>query len=232
MASIDIVIFVVYFLSMLGVGFYFSSKHRSERDYFTGGGTMKSGHVGMSVVATDVGGGFSIGLGGIGFTMGLSGSWLLFTGLVGAWLSAVFLIPLVYRWQKAHGQHFLTLPQVFGYLYNRNVALIAAVICIVGYTGFTSSQLLAGAKLTAATFPELDPGMMLWVMGAIAVTYTMLGGMKAVIYTDTIQWAILLFGLIGVAIPLAWIKLGAFSGIIPFLSDDMLSLTNIGWTQV
>jgi SSS family solute:Na+ symporter len=32
---------------------------------------------------------FSIGLGGLGFTMGISGSWMLFTGLLGAWLSAV-----------------------------------------------------------------------------------------------------------------------------------------------
>jgi SSS family solute:Na+ symporter len=51
---------------------------------------MSSWHIGLSVVATDVGGGFSIGL-GLGFT-GISGSWMLFTGLLGAWLSAVFLI--------------------------------------------------------------------------------------------------------------------------------------------
>jgi SSS family solute:Na+ symporter len=33
----------------------------------------------------------SLGLGGLGFD-GISGSWMLFTGLLGAWLSAVFLI--------------------------------------------------------------------------------------------------------------------------------------------
>ncbi len=229
---IDILIFAIYFIAMLGVGFYFANKHSDERDYFTGGGNMSSGHVGLSVVATDVGGGFSIGLGGIGFTMGLSGSWLLFTGLIGAWISAVFLIPLVFKWQKAHGRHFLTLPQVFSYLYNKKVALIAAIICIIGYTGFTSSQLLAGAKLTSATFPQMDTNSMLWIMGAIAVIYTMLGGMKAVIYTDTIQWIVLLAGLMGVAIPLAWMKLGGYEGIAPFLSKDMMSLTNITWQHI
>lgn len=229
---IDITIFAAYFLAMLGIGFFFANKHKDEKDYFTGGGNMKSGHVGLSVVATDVGGGFSIGLGGIGFTMGLSGSWLLFTGLIGAWISAAFLIPLVFRWQKAHGRHFLTLPQVFGFLYNKKVALIAAVICIIGYTGFTSSQLLAGAKLTAATFPQMDTNSMLWIMGAIAVTYTMLGGMKAVIYTDTVQWIVLLAGLMGVAIPLAWFKLGGLEGIKPYVTDDMLSLTHITWQDI
>lgn len=232
MATIDIVIFGVYFLLMLSVGFFFLNKNKDERDYYTGGGNMSPGHVGLSVVATDVGGGFSIGLGGLGFTMGLSGSWMLFTGLIGAWISAALLIPKVFDWQKAHGRHFLTLPQVFGFLYNKKVALVAAVISIIGYTGFTSSQLLAGAKLTSATFPQMGTTQMLWIMGAIAVVYTMMGGMKAVIYTDTVQWIILLLGLIGVAIPLAWVKLGGLAGIQPYLNDDMLSLTNITWQDV
>jgi len=232
MALIDIIIFAVYFLLMLGVGFYFLHRNEDERDYYTGGGNMKPGHVGLSVVATDVGGGFSIGLGGLGFTMGLSGSWLLFTGLIGAWISAALLIPRVFEWQKAHGKHFLTLPQVFGFLYNKPVAIVAAVICIVGYTGFTSSQLLAGAKLTSATFPEMGTQQMLWIMGAIAVIYTMMGGMKAVIYTDTVQWIILLVGLMGIAIPMTWIALDGWSGIGPYLSDDMMSLANISWQDI
>ena len=230
---IDSIIFIIYFLLMLSVGFYFSNKNKTESDYFIGGGKMKSGHVGLSVVATDVGGGFSIGLGGIGFTMGLSGSWLLFTGLIGAWLSAVFLIPLVYKWQKERNAHFLTMPQVFGFLYDKKVAIVAAIICIIGYTGFTSSQFLAGAKLTSAAFPEMGAENMLIIMGVIAVLYTMLGGMKAVIYTDMIQWMILLFGLMCVAIPLTWITLGGYNGISPYLSEDMLSLTkNLTWQLV
>lgn len=232
MALLDIIIFAVYFLIMLGVGFYFLHRNEDERDYYTGGGNMKPAHVGLSVVATDVGGGFSIGLGGLGFTMGLSGSWLLFTGLIGAWISAAVLIPKVFDWQQAHGKHFLTLPHVFGFLYNKNVAIVAAIISIVGYTGFTSSQLLAGAKLTSATFPEMGVQQMLWIMGAIAVVYTMMGGMKAVIYTDTVQWIILLVGLMGIAIPMTWYTLGGWSGIAPYVSDDMLSLTNITWTDI
>lgn len=228
----DIIIFIFYFALMLGVGFFYAGKHKDERDYFAGGGNMGSGHVGLSVVATDVGGGFSIGLGGIGFTMGLSGSWLLFTGLIGAWISAAILIPRVFNWQRIHGRHFLTLPQVFGFLYNKKTAFIAAIICIIGYSGFTSSQLLAGSKLTAATFPDFDHQTMLWIMGGIAVIYTMLGGMKAVIYTDTIQWIILLLGLMGVAIPLAWNALGGYDGIAPYLREDMLSLTSITWVQI
>lgn len=69
-------------------------------------------------------------------------------------------------------------------------------------------------------------------MGAIAVFYTMLGGMKAVIYTDTVQWIVLLAGLMLVAIPTAYIKLGGFDGIKPYLSEDMISLKNISWQHI
>jgi len=51
-----------------------------DRDNHVGGRAIGAHHVGLSIVATDVGGGFSIGLGGLGFAMGLAGSWLLFAG--------------------------------------------------------------------------------------------------------------------------------------------------------
>lgn len=81
---------------MLGVGFFFLRKNSNEEDYYAGGRNLNKWHIGLSVVATDVGGGFSIGLGGLGFTMGLSGSWMLFTGLIGAWMASVLLIPKVF----------------------------------------------------------------------------------------------------------------------------------------
>ena len=48
---------------MLGVGVYFfKQKLKSDDDYYVGRQRSSTGHIGLSVVATDVGGGFSIGL--------------------------------------------------------------------------------------------------------------------------------------------------------------------------
>jgi len=189
MHLLDILIFIVYILVMLGIGYYFHRKNENLEDYYVGGRKMSSLHVGLSVVATDVGEGFSIGLGGLGFMMGISGSWMLFTGLVGAWLSAVLLIPRV---KALHTEKPLyTFPQVFEHVYHPRVALIAGIISAIGYLGFTSSQLLAGAKLADATFSGLNMDVALVIMGFVAVGYTVLGGLKAVIYTDTVQWIIL-----------------------------------------
>ena len=222
---LDLSIFTVYLIGMLGVGFYFSKKNKTNDDYYVGGRKMKAGHIGLSVVATDVGGGFSIGLGGLGFVMGLSGSWMLFTGLIGAWISAVFLIPKVYPIAKKH--QFLTFPQSLAFHYNTKVALIAGIISLIGYVGFTSSQILAGAKLASATFPALSISDAVFVMGIIAVVYTVIGGMKAVIYTDTIQWIILMVGLVFIGIPIAFIEIGGWSAITQYIPDNFLSLNNL-----
>jgi SSS family solute:Na+ symporter len=253
MHILDLTIFVLYMLAMLGVGFYFLKKNQGADDYYVGGRNMGSGHIGLSVVATDVGGGFSIGLGGLGFVMGLSGSWMLFTGLLGAWLAAVFLIPKVKR--NPAFDKFLTFPQIFGHYFNRRVALLAGIISAIGYTGFTSSQILAGAKLASGTFIDLNLNTALLIMGVIAVVYTVMGGMKAVIYTDTVQWAILMSGLIFIGIPVSFLAVGggveqiSFSQLFDMawlseqsgrsmqairttLPPEFLSLTNITWQQL
>lgn len=227
---IDLSLFILYMIVMLGVGFYFYRKNQSTDDYYVGGRKMSAGHIGLSVVATDVGGGFSIGLGGLGFAMGLSGSWMLLTGLIGAWLAAVLLIPKV-KGNPAFDR-FQTFPEIFGHYYGPYVALVAAIISAIGYAGFTSSQILAGAKLASGVFTNIDLNAALLVMGSIAVIYTVLGGLKAVIYTDTVQWIILMVGLIGIGIPFGYQYIGGWTAIQAAIRPGFLSLTHVSWVQL
>ncbi|WP_421917853.1 sodium:solute symporter family protein [Marinifilum sp.] len=230
MHIIDIIIFVIYFTAMLGIGVYFFKKNENNEDYYVGGRQLGAWHIGLSVVATDVGGGFSIGLGGLGFAIGLGGSWMLFTGLVGAWLSAVVLIPIISKLSQKN--KLFTFPQIFEYFYNHKVALIAGVISAIGYIGFTSSQLLAGAKLASATFTEIDLNAALIIMGMLAVVYTSIGGLKAVIYTDTVQWIILMAGLLFIGLPVSYYKIGGIEVIRTTLGKEFLSLGNVSWQQI
>ncbi|MFP4467518.1 MAG: sodium:solute symporter [Bacteroidales bacterium] len=231
MHFLDILIFTLYMMGVIGIGIYFLIRNKGVDDYYVGGRKIGSIHIGLSVVATDVGGGFSIGLGGLGFIMGLAGSWMLFTGLVGAWLSAVLLIPRVKQLEAT--KTFYTFPQFLGSFYNPQVALLAGVISAIGYLGFTSSQVLAGAILAEATFtPLLHRQTALIIMGAIVIVYTSMGGIKAVIYTDTVQWIILMTGLIFVGVPIAYYSVGGLSGMQEALPPRFFSLGNISWQQI
>lgn len=231
MSVIDYVIFALYMGGVLAIGYYHFRRNKSTEDYYVGSRNIKAYHVGLSIVATDVGGGFSIGLGGVGFLMGLAGSWLLFTGLIGAWLTAVLIIPRIKAIDEKHSM--FTYPDFLRFRYNNNVALLAAVISGIGYLGFTGAQILAGAKLASATMITKAPFGMdplrfaLYVIAFVTISYTVIGGLKAVIYTDTIQWAILLSGLIFVTIPATLIEIGGLSSLRETLPPEYFSLGNI-----
>lgn len=228
---IDFVIFGLYMLAVLGIGYYYFRRNNDAEDYYLGSRSMKASHVGLSIVATDVGGGFSIGLGGVGFLMGFSGSWLLFTGLVGAWMSAIFIIPKIKKIDKKYGLY--TYPDFLRLRYDNTVAFVAALISGIGYLAFTGAQVLAGAKLASATLiPHGFFGLSvlessLLIIALITISYTVLGGLKAVIYTDTVQWIILMGGLILFAIPFTLFKIGGFSALRAELSPEFFTLTNI-----
>ncbi|MBO2640513.1 sodium:solute symporter family protein [Shewanella algae] len=231
MHPLDYGIFLAYLVGLLGFGYFHFKRHSDGDDYYLGGRNIKARHVGFSIAATDVGGGFSIGLAGLGFSMGLAGSWLLFTGLLGAWLSAVFVIPRVKRLEQ--GERFYTYPDLLKHRFGARVAMLAALISCIGYLGFTGAQILAGAKLAAATllpkgFDALPPlQLALWAIGGTTILYTVFGGLKAVIYTDSVQWLILLLGLIGFTLPYALVEVGGWQGLSRNLPPSHMSLTAI-----
>jgi len=102
----------------------------------------------------------------------------------------------------------------------------------VGYLGFTGGQILAGAKLAAGSiFAEVTTfnplTFSLYVIAVVILLYTVLGGLKAVIYTDTIQWIVLLSGLLLVGFPFAYIKLGGWEAMIATLPASHFSFSNI-----
>ena len=231
MHLLDYLIFAGYLIGLLAFGYYHFRRNQSGEDYYVGGREIKARHVGFSIAATDVGGGFSIGLAGLGFSMGLSGSWLLFTGLLGAWLSAVFVLPRVKRLEVRH--NLMTFPDLLRVRFGPQVAMVAALISGIGYLGFTAAQMLAGAKLAAATlFTEQvlavsNLELMLWVIGGVTIIYTVFGGLKAVIYTDSVQWLILLVGLSCFALPFAVDAVGGWQGMVTHLPASYFSLTAI-----
>lgn len=232
---IDYTLFSCYMMAVLGIGIYFFKKNKSNEDYYVGGRSISAVHVGLSIAATDVGGGFSIGLGGLGYAIGLSGSWLLFTGIVGAWLSAVLIIPRIKKLDIKH--NLLTFPDFLRLRYKEPVVLTAAVISAIGYLGFTGAQVLAGAKLASATLFKHPPlglssfDFSLLIIALVIILYTVLGGLKAVIYTDTVQWLILFGGLIFLAIPFSIYKIGGFGKLVDTLPDNFFSLTHISAVQ-
>ena len=69
-------------------------------------------------------------------------------------------------------------------------------------------------------------------MGVTAVVYTVFGGLKAVIYTDTVQWLLLMGGLVFIGIPLGYRSVGGWDGIISTLDPSFMDIWNVEWQQL
>jgi SSS family solute:Na+ symporter len=72
-----------------------------------------------------------MGLGGLGFTMGISGSWMLFTGLLGAWLCSIS----DRKRTRTQIQIFYFPANIWSFLQRKGGAL-AGIISAIGYIGF------------------------------------------------------------------------------------------------
>jgi len=99
--AIDVVIIAIYFLSLIAIGYYvmISKKTTGETESFLAADrNMGIIRTTGSCAATDIGGGFSIAMGGLGFSLGFSGSWLMAVSALSAVLAAFLMVPKVKRW--------------------------------------------------------------------------------------------------------------------------------------
>jgi solute:Na+ symporter, SSS family len=185
---LDNAILIVYFVFVFAVGFWFSRRERTSRDYFLAGQHVGWFAIGASLFATNIGSEHFIGLAGSGASTGLavgcyewSASLCLF--LLG-WLfvphylqSGVFTMPeFLEKRFSSKCRWYLTMVSIFAYIFTKiSVALFAGGILIrevFGWDYFTSAILLVVAT-----------GI-----------YTVAGGLAAVIYTDLVQAFILIAG--------------------------------------
>jgi len=108
---------------------------------------------------------------------------------------------------------------------------LTAVLEIVEAVAFVAVQILVSALLLAALFGLSVPQASLLVTAAFAI-YTMMGGLWAVVWTDALQYVILMVGII-VAVILAMNAVGGIDGLHSRLPQEHFSFTQLGlWTPL
>ena len=202
----EILAFALYFAAMLGIGFFFFIKGRKnsgETEYFLGGRQMGPLVTAMSAQASDMSAWLLMGLPGSILAFGLGKAWIgigLALGTIANW---IFVARRLRCMSKAANDS-ITLPQ---YLSNRfagsGIALqvITAVIFLVCFTVYVASSFVAGTSVFTSVFPNLDEKLALLIFALIIISYTFLGGFKAVCWTDFFQGMLMLIALL--AIPIA-----------------------------
>ena len=187
---IDFVILAIYAASMLALGWYYGRRQRDTREYFTGGGRMNPVLIGVSMFATLfstisylTSPGEVLNHGPIVSLMGLPAIPIYYV-IVGYWLAPVYMkhratsayalleSQLGIRARTAGALTFVLLRLMW-----MSTLIYFAALAIMVMLGLKHDWLPAVALAT----------------GVIAVSYSSMGGLRAVVITDTIQFS-LLFG--------------------------------------
>ena len=180
-------------------------KQRTSTDYFLAGRHMPWFVVGASIFASNIGSEHIVGLAGQGSTSGMAmAHWELHAWVV-VMLAWVF-VPFYYR------AKVFTMPEFLERRFNSTCRWILSIVSLVAYV-FTkvSVTVYAGGVVFNVLLPEINIQLTdtfvldaFWIGALLTVVltgiYTVLGGLRAVVYTDTVQTVILLIGSVFITI--------------------------------
>ncbi|MDP8245174.1 MAG: solute:sodium symporter family transporter [Candidatus Hinthialibacter antarcticus] len=209
--TIDILVFLTFFIIVVGVSLFKSRHEKNSEDYFLAGRGLSWWMIGISIVAANLSteqfvGMAGQGAGGVGLAVS---SWQL-VGAVGIVLVAFTFLPRFLR------SGIYTMPEYLEYRYNNTCRAIMAVYTVVVYVTVLVTAVLYSGGLTLATIFDLDLTLSVWIIGMLAVMYSAWGGLKAVAWADVFLGSALLLG----GCVTLWLGLREVGGLGQFMQDN------------
>ncbi len=218
--TIDLAVVLAYLLGVVALGLWAGTRggrasaaaKGSSNDYFLAGGTLKWPVIGMALFATNISCVHLVSLAQSGFDTGLLNGnfeWMAAFTLV---LLALFFAPFYIRTRIS------TLPDYLERRYDRAcrdwLAVMSIVSAVTIHIGFS---FLTGGLVLEFLFPEFG-GIYtaIIVIAALTGLYTIVGGLLAVVLTETVQTVVLLVGAT-VITAAAWFKLGGWTPLVEAL---------------
>jgi SSS family solute:Na+ symporter len=214
-------VLVVYLLSMVMVGVYFVFKNSTTDDYFRGGQNIPWWAAACSIYATMLSSLTYVALPALVYRT----DWLIYIGtmmiLVVAPVAIYIAMPFFRQIDATSAYEYLSKR------FNMPVRLFASGLFTLFHIGRMGIVLALTALALAAVTP-LDAWQSVLVMGVLSLIYCTLGGVEAVIWTDTIQTVVLLIGAVLCFVIIMGGVDGGFAGFIESgLADNKFKLVNL-----
>ena len=199
----------IYFIAMLGIGFYAWRKSTADTEgYLLGGRDLGPAVTALSAGASDMSGWLMLGLPGAIFASGLGQAWIGIGLVIGAYLNYRLVAPRLRTYTELAGDA-ITVPDFLEERFHdksRSLRLISALVIIIFFALYTSAGMVSGGKFAVSAL-GMDYTTGILLMGGIVVVYTVMGGFLAVSLTDFVQGCIMFLALVMVPIA-AYLTLG------------------------
>lgn len=185
---------MAYTLAIVLVGLYSARYARkSDEDFFLAGRSLGKWVAALSASASSESGWVTLGLVGMGYSLGVAGYWMLPGCLIG--YSFIWFVMAAKMRDRAGELGAVTIPDFFALHFGERVALVRTLSVLVILTAmllYVAAQFAAAGKAFAATFEGVQYHHGVLIGGAIVLVYTVSGGFRAVCWTDLVQALIML----------------------------------------
>ncbi len=200
--TLDWIVIGIYFLVLLGIALWvILQKQKDTEDYFLAGRDVGWFVVGASIFASNIGSEHVVGLAGTGASNKLP----LLIYELHAWV--VLMLGWVFLPFYARSGVF-TMPEFLEKRFNSDARWFLSIFSLVAYIMTKISVTIYAGGVVISSLLNID-----FLTGALATViltglYTILGGMRAVVYTEALQTVILILG----AATLTFMGLNAVGG--------------------
>lgn len=189
LAPLDFVLMAVYLLAIISWGIR-HSRRQSAEGYFLGGRNMPWPIIGLSMMAMCVSSSSLVGWSGDAYDTGIA---VFNYGLAGAIVPIVFC--LVFFLPFYLRNKIFTLPEFLEGRFDARSRYYLSIVTIIGYTFADAAiTLYAGGLMIQRVFPGTSLEQVIWALAIIAASYTLIGGLSAVMWVDLIQAGMLILG--------------------------------------
>jgi len=215
----DFIISICYVIGILIIGLAYGIHHKRKsrenaaREYFLAGKSLKWPSIGLALFATNISTVHLVSLAQSGFDSGLLNGnfeWMAAFTLI---LLALFFIPFYIKSGVA------TLPNFLERRYDRSsrdwlvvVSIVSAIIIHIAFS------MLAGGIVLKTLF-DVDFYTSVIVISIITAIYTIVGGLKAVVVTESIQTVVLITGATIISFA-AYFKMGGWEPMVEVLHSN------------
>ncbi len=197
MASLDWFIIAVYFAAVFFIAFRAGKTQMAGDDsaeFFLAGRNTGWMVVGASIFASNIGSEHLIGLAGTGAASGVAVAQFEIIAGFALLLLGWFFVPFYLS------SGVFTMPEFLEKRFSKGARTYLAVVSVVGYVLTKISVTIAAGGIVFETLLGVDFWTGAFIVVIATGVYTVWGGLKAVLYTDTLQMVILLFGAVVITI--------------------------------
>jgi solute:Na+ symporter, SSS family len=207
--TLDVVVIVVYLVAIVVIGSWAglqSRKGAEGKDYFLAGGTLTWPLIGLALFSTNISTTHLVSLAQEGYQNGLAYGnfeWMAAFTLIAL---SLFFAPFYYRSRVA------TLPDFLEQRYSRasrdwlaGLSIISAIFIHIGFTLYTGAVVLEGLF----GIPIMTSIIVAAVLTGI---YTIIGGLRAVVVTESIQTVVLILGAVIITV-VGYSQVGGWAGL-------------------